>query len=167
MKSLRLLPLSGSFVCLALLFVACPPAAEETVVDTSADEAAVEQIGVDYSTYWNSGDIAGIVSLYTEDGELMPSDAPTVRGHEALGEGQPIGTLSVVFDDIRVAGDWAVAEGTYMTTGTGPDGEPFEIDGRFMSINVKQADGSWKIHRNINSNTHPPIVFGTAEGDEE
>jgi ketosteroid isomerase-like protein len=35
-------------------------------------------------------------------------------------------------------------------------GRPISIDGKYMTILERQADGSWKIHRDIfNSNTAP------------
>ena len=66
--------------------------------------------------------------------------------------------------ETEVSGDWAFSRGSWTSTLT-PKGEgaAFLIDGKFMTILRRQADGSWKLYRDIfNSNTE---TFVTPIGD--
>ena len=60
-------------------------------------------------------------------------------------------------DEVRVAGDWAFARGNYSVTLTPRQGgDVVTVDGKYLTVFQLQADGSWKIHRDIfNSNGSP------------
>ncbi|MCH7939879.1 MAG: nuclear transport factor 2 family protein [Candidatus Marinimicrobia bacterium] len=62
--------------------------------------------------------------------------------------------MGITNEEVRVAGDWAFARGTYtaiLTPKAG--GETIDIDGKYLTILERQVDGSWKIFRDcFNSN---------------
>jgi ketosteroid isomerase-like protein len=98
------------------------------------------------------------LALWDEAGVQMPPGHPA-RGVDVLREAVPAGMAgeTVASFDIRpeetvVAGDWAWSRGTYDLKGEAK-GEPYHVDGKFLTILERQADGSWKIYRDaFNSN---------------
>jgi ketosteroid isomerase-like protein len=62
--------------------------------------------------------------------------------------------MGITNEEVRVAGDWAFARGTYKASLIPKQGgAPVPINGKYMTILARQGDGSWKIHRDIfNSN---------------
>jgi uncharacterized protein (TIGR02246 family) len=125
--------------------------------------AAVNQVWKEYSASLNAGDMDRWVALWTEDGVQMPPDEPAVVGKELIRARNQRVADQFTFDigitnaEVRTAGDWAYARGTYRASLTPKQGgKPMPIDGKYMTILARQADGSWKIHRDIfNSNVAP------------
>ncbi len=158
-------------LCIAVGVTACAPVAEqpapEPVVTTEADAAAINGVVDEYETALNAGDAAGFVAVFTEDGVIMPPDAPALIGQEAIRTGIQTffdqNTLEIAFslDEVVVAGDWAFARDT--TAGTQipkAGGEPTEDSGKGIFILQRQLDGSWKIARRIFNNNNPPADTG-------
>ena len=144
-----------------LLPVGCSPREE---CDAEAVTAAVNEIWSQYSSSLISGDIDAWLSLWTDDGIQMPPDSPPVIGMEqirarntAVSDQFTVDSIEITNEEVRVAGDWAYARGTYTATLTPRQGgEALFIDGKYMTILERQPDGSWKIHRDIfNSNVAP------------
>ena len=128
-----------------------------------ADTAAIIDFMNQYRSSQNAGDIDRFMSLWTEDGILMPPNGPPVIGKDQIREGT-IGRFDqFTFDldgteaEVEVAGGWAFTRGTYTITVTPKEGgQAVFIDGKFMNILQRQPDGSWKMHRGIfNSNVAP------------
>jgi uncharacterized protein (TIGR02246 family) len=125
--------------------------------------AAVNDIWNQYASSLNSGDVDRWISLWTEDGVQMPPDTPPVIGRSQIRTTMKAILDCFVFDfavtpqEVGTAGDWAFSRGIYKATLTPREGgNAVLVDGKYMSILQRQADGSWKIHRDIfNSNTPP------------
>lgn len=128
--------------------------------DQADATAAVNQVWNEYSASLNAGDMDRWLALWTEDGVQMPPDEPAVVGKESIRARNQRVADRFTFDigitnaEVRTAGDWAYARGTYRASLTPKQGgKPIPIDGKYMTILARQADGSWKIHRDIfNSN---------------
>ncbi len=128
--------------------------------DLEAVNAAINQILNQYSSSLNSGDLDRWISLWTESGVQMPPGEPPVIGKDQI-RARNKGvldrfTFNIVIsnEEVGAAGNWAFARGTYKATLTPKaGGEAVLVDGKYMTILQKQADRSWKIHRDIfNSN---------------
>lgn len=127
-------------------------------------EAAVNAAYQEYAASLGAGDADRWIALWTEDGVQMPPGAPANIGKETIASGLrgamefiSFSDMQISNEEVQVAGEWAYARGTYTVTYLPKDGsDPILIDGKYMSIFQKQADGSWKLHRDIfNSNTGP------------
>jgi uncharacterized protein (TIGR02246 family) len=125
--------------------------------------AAVNEIYSKYASTLNSGDSEGWLSQWTDDGVQMPPGAPPNIGKEMIRTSITNGVTRFTFDmeisneEVRVAGDWAFARGTYKSTMTPKEGgEPIVIDGKYMTVFERQPDGTWKIHRDIFNSNVPP-----------
>lgn len=131
--------------------------------DVEADITAINEIWTQYSSSLNSGDIDLWISLWTDNGIQMPPDSPPVIGKEQI-RGRNKGVLDqftfnmgITNEEVRVAGDWAFARGTYtaiLTPKAG--GETIDIDGKYLTILKRQVDGSWKIFRDCFNSNVPP-----------
>lgn len=143
-----------------LLLVACAPVEQQ---DTEADIAAIRAVLADFDALANAGDAAGIAELYAEDAIQMPPDAASRIGREAIlaSMEETFGAntlqLTSVADEIEVAGDLAFMRITFdesITPKAGGDTE--QMHGNWLVILKRQADGSWKMCRDMWSVFAPP-----------
>jgi len=93
----------------------------------------------------------------------LPPDEPAIVGKERIRQRMRAALDRFKFDmaisneEAGTAGDLAFARGTYKATLTPKQGgKQIPIDGKFMTILVRQPDGSWKIHRDIFNSNVPP-----------
>ena len=136
-----------------LLLVACAPVGQQ---DTESDAAAIRALLADWDALANAGDAAALVELYAEDVISMPPDAVGRVGREAIlasmEETFGADTLQItsVADEVDVAGDLAFMRVTYDETITPKAGGDTELmHGNWLVILQRQADGSWKIWREM------------------
>ena len=153
---------------IVLAFVACAPAAEEAVVEepdtTEADIEAVRAQSERLNAAFASGDLDAFMALMAEDAVLMPPNEPSITGRVAVRSllggffDEFIITLdSLVLEEIVVAGDWAFVRDSYATTLTPKvGGGAVQANGKNIWIWNRQADGSWRIARNIWNSDNAP-----------
>lgn len=153
----------GAIVVTLGLLVGAPAIAQSGSSDVAADQAAIRQVWVDYAHAVETGNVDAYMSLWMAGGVQMPPNVPPNIGLDMIrantGVGKRSGTIVMNIDpqEITVLGDWAYTRGMYTVdstpTGGGATGH---VDGKFMTILRRQADGSWKIYRDIfNSNVAP------------
>ena len=142
-----------------LLLVACVPVQQET--ETDAD--AICAVLADFGALANAGDAAGIAELYAEDAIQMPPDAASRVGRGAIlaSMEETFGAntlqLTSIADEIEVAGDLAFVRITW-DEGITPKaaGDTELMHGNWLVIFKRQADGSWKMWRDMWSVFTPP-----------
>ena len=59
-------------------------------------------------------------------------------------------------NSVDVGGDYAIETGNYELTATPKGGKPVTEKGKYITVWKKQADGSWKIYRDIANSDSPP-----------
>ncbi len=154
------LQISVAIAAIVLMVVACN---SDQATDTAEDTMKIDSIWADYEAGWESGDIDAWISLWTHDGIQMPPNEPPVIGRDRIRERNAavLEQFAVNFDitneEVGVGRDFAYSRGVYSATLTPKDGgQAIPLDGKFMTILMRQPDGSWKIHRDIfNSNVAP------------
>jgi uncharacterized protein (TIGR02246 family) len=119
----------------------------------SNEKSAIEQLVRTYFDALNGSDVSKVASLFTEDGVLLATGAPTASGNE-----QVKGTFQYVFDnfkynlqvtigDVTVTGKYAfvssTSKGTYVVKATGQTA-PDEYRELFV---IEKVKGDWKIAR--------------------
>lgn len=136
------------------------PAAAE---DAAAARQAIDAVNAQWEEAYRSGDLAAQSALYTEDGTLMPPGMETVQGRAAVQQvfegARQAGVTAFDLEtvEVEVSGDYAYEVGKY-TAYAQPEGaaEPVAVDnGKFIVVWKKQADGSWKLHRDIYNSSVP------------
>lgn len=107
----------------------------------------VEAANADFQTFFAAGDAAGVASLYTKDGRLIPPDAPDQVGHAAI-EAYWMGAMTVV-DSVNLktveavpAGEGFIAERTHVTL-YGEDGAVLGTGKATLLWALE--DGEWKM----------------------
>lgn len=109
---------------------------------TSTAQHPIVQRGQEFEAAFRRRDVAALVALYTDDAVLVPPDAPTMRGKQAIGQ-----FWSAGFDVLRAArlrSEQIFAEGDTATDlGVA---ELDTIDGpatvRYIAV-WKRSDGQW------------------------
>jgi uncharacterized protein (TIGR02246 family) len=161
-------------VGLVVALVACQAPAPEPEMtaapapDPAADRAAIEQLAGQFQTAFNAGDAAAVAATYAEGAVLMPPDQATVEGTAAIQAyfqgffDANTATIELASNEIEVSGDWAYDRGTYtMTTTPKAGGDAATIYGKYLVLLARQADGTWKVSRDIDN--HSPAPMPTAE----
>jgi ketosteroid isomerase-like protein len=153
----------------AALAAACSPK-----VNDPADVQAVKDTAPAYDRFANAGDAAGMAAeFYAADAVRMDPNQRSSVGSASIRASlekyyaQTAEEVRNVIDEVRVAGDLAVAKGTYEGKATSKaTGSAAPQKGKFVTAYVRQADGSWKGLWDI-FNSDLPAPGTTADGAEE
>jgi uncharacterized protein (TIGR02246 family) len=104
----------------------------------------------------NKGDVDSWMSLFASDAVVLPANSPAWRGTDGIRAGAQ-GMLSAItisgavfrIEDVKVSGDIAVETGAYEMTSTPKKGKAMNDKGKYITVWQRQADGSWKVIRDI------------------
>jgi uncharacterized protein (TIGR02246 family) len=85
------------------------------------------------------------------------------RGRDAVRKGfagmvaqMPVKDFSFKTEDVMVGGDLAVETGTFEGTFQPKGGKEMKDKGKYVVVWKRQADGSWKIVRDVANSDAPP-----------
>ena len=149
----------------ALLLPACQPrekpandVAEENsnvAVDTAGDEQAIRAQVDHWQQLVKAKDAAAIAGLYTEDGAVMPPNAPIGKGRPAIQQtwasmmATPGFDLAIAPEQILISssGDLALDRGTY-TLKVAPSGTTQTDTGKYVVV-WRKVGGDWKAAADI------------------
>lgn len=157
------------FVILATVTVACSSSAPSAggasgsvSQDTASVRAAIEAANTKFLEAFKRGDKAGLMANYADDAILMMQNEEAWRGRDGIDKGFT-GFLSemsfkdgaATTGDVMVAGDLAVETGTFAWTLQQKSGPEIKDKGKYLTVWKRQADGAWKIVRDINNTDLP------------
>lgn len=139
-----------------LVATACRPGAVE-------HRAATTGAAVDSVTAWldemtaavNTGNLERLLAGYADDALSSPPDAPSLSVGELAAMYEAMfaeHTFQLTTDplDAIVSGDLAVLRAYYASTVTPrTGGEPVQRNGNWLVVLRKEADGSWKLWREM------------------
>jgi ketosteroid isomerase-like protein len=131
--------------------------------DLAAVRQAIEANNARYDSASIRGDTATLGSLYADDAVLMFSNIPAVRGRDAIAKAyggmaasMKVSALKLTTQDVIAAGDYAIETGAFdMTSQATKGGKALHDVGKYLVIWKKQADGSYKILRDIANSDLP------------
>lgn len=115
----------------------------------------IDSITVRYIDAVTKGDVATISSFYTEDTEILAPNAKATHGRAEMDKANTDMfksmkvALKLATEDVQTSGDFAVHTGTYDQTLTPKTGKPIHDVGKYLLVWKRQADGSWKVFREI------------------
>jgi uncharacterized protein (TIGR02246 family) len=135
-----------------------------TVATPTADPAAVRRIidstNAVLSDALTREDAAVQSGLYDADGMVMWSNMPAWKGPSeirsnvtAMFAEADIKDAKFTTQDVEVSGDLAVETGTYAMTVIPKGGPAMPDEGKYITVWKRQADGSWKIYRDISNSS--------------
>jgi uncharacterized protein (TIGR02246 family) len=143
-------------------------------VNDPADVQAIKKSMEDFAKAFNSGDADGIAALMTDKSVYADANVPVAVGKEAIRTSnqawlsQVKAEFNLPVEDVRVAGDSAVARGTWAVKAT-PKAQglaPIIDSGSWMVALARQNDGSWKWDWTV-ANSNQPLPGSTASGADE
>ena len=129
-------------------FLALSACAEPAEVDYMAE---IKAANAQFEAYYNAGDAAGVGSLYTDGGLLLPPGSPAVSGAEAriafwqAAMDSGLASIDLIEDEVVGMGDTAIDRGRLIA---------FDADGNQIATGKyivvwKNDGGTWKLHRDI------------------
>ena len=144
----RLVPTMGIAICLGFT-VGC----QQPAGFSAADRAAIRQSDVNSVKLMNAKDWRGALAVYADDAVEMPSHGAALQGKAAI-QGwleafPPISNFEEESLEIEGQMDLAYDRGTYSMTVTPAGAAPVVDRGKYLTIWHKQADGTWKVVRDI------------------
>lgn len=140
---------------LVLLLLAATASAVATPPDAALRQA-VARANAEWATAMKTGDAAVIAAPYTDDAVFVLVDGRCVRGRAAIeamyrdgfAKAGPASTTRIASKRLDRDGDLAVESGD-ADVGVLRDGKPVVQHGRYLTVWQAQADGQWKIVRNL------------------
>jgi uncharacterized protein (TIGR02246 family) len=127
-----------------------------------AVRSRIEETNAEFSAAASRGDTTAIAALYTDDAVVLPPNAETVRGRQAIkglfdGMIQQMGVPQLTLRTMQVdeIGDMANEIGEYTLKFQPAGGEPVTDIGKYVVIWKRQGD-DWKLHIDI-WNTNSPL----------
>ena len=144
------------------------------VSNTDEVRAAIAAIDKKFMEDVNRGNAAAGAAAYTDDSILMPPNHSPVEGKQAIekylaeiGSQLQASNFQLSILEVDVQGDTTIVRGTYSSSFTVPGtNAPMEDRGKTLNVWKRQADGSWKLHRDI-WNSNMPIPGSPQTGEEE
>jgi uncharacterized protein (TIGR02246 family) len=117
--------------------------------------AAIEAANARFSDAFARGDTKALATMYTTDAIAFPPDSEMIRGNEAIAQfwkttrdgGVQKAALTTI--DVGRSGDVAHETGKVLLTIQPAGREPTSAAAKYVVVWKQQADGSWKMHRDI------------------
>jgi ketosteroid isomerase-like protein len=132
-------------------------AAKETVSSGAADKAAIAAIWKEYSQFVMNHDAEGYLGLHDRDAYKMPQGQPMfqiwaiadkIKAKFAAAAEKYTTEMRIDPMETTILGNYAYSMGTYYKADKPKaGGAPIVIDGKFLTILRKDANGNWKILR--------------------
>lgn len=164
--------LASASALLALVLAGCAPAAPAPPVpanDAPADLAAIGAAREAFVKAYSAGDAEAVGRMYTADAVSEPNHQPTLRGREAIVAAQKAMhehvslVLALTPEETHTAGATGFDRGVYSVTVTPKAGGPATtVRGRYFVYFVKDADGAWKVARDLDNAAAPMAPATTA-----
>jgi ketosteroid isomerase-like protein len=131
--------------------------------DAAAVRQAIDAANARYSNGVIQGDTAAIAGLYTDDAIVMAANVPVARGHDAIAKNiagliaaMKVSAFKLETQDVILSGDYAIETGAYEVTGVPAKAtKPVHTVGKYLVLWKKQADGSYKILRDVANSDAP------------
>ena len=141
-----------------------PAAADAAAAPLSAaDQAAIRAADTAFSTAAGAGDAAGLAAMYLPNASLMPPNAATVQGREAIQKfwGAFVDAyrvnIALKAEEVEGHGDLAYSRGRYTLDLTPKAKGPAAAhdEGKFLTIFRRQPDGTWLLSVDMYSSDLP------------
>ncbi len=141
---------------------ATPVAATAAAPDEGAIRRVIDSMNTRFVAALERGDSLTAVASYADDAVIMMPNEQTWRGLDGAKKGfagfltqASIKNAKVSTDDVMVRGDLAVETGHYEWTIVPKGGKEMKDKGKYLTVWKRQADGAWKIVRDINNSDLP------------
>ncbi|HEU5423956.1 MAG TPA: nuclear transport factor 2 family protein [Nitrolancea sp.] len=107
-----------------------------------------QETELQFGAYFNAADLDSLLTLYESDAKLVAQPGQVVAGIDQIR--QALQGLLALHGRIQLtpqltieAGDIALVLSRWELKGTGPDGQPLELQGQTSDVLHRHADGHW------------------------
>ncbi len=115
-----------------------------------------------YASAENSTD--AFMAQFEDGARMLAPDVPLAVGKDAIRavseQLEALPGIELVWSaeaaDVSEGGDFGYTTGSYYMNLDGPDGTPIRIDGKYLTVWRRQADGSWKATADMFNPNGPP-----------
>ncbi len=155
----------GWFTALVLVMTTGACASGDGSDDAAAAKAKseIDAARNRYVAAWKAADADEITGLYANDGVVLYPNQPAITGRNEIREYFRSFFTEFVQDDfqltsseIEVGGSWAFDRGTYRWKATPrAGGAAVEDHGKYLVILRREADGSWRVARDMDNSDRP------------
>ena len=159
----RVCSLALALVCAVMLGGCAPAPPPPPAQNAPADVTAVNAVRTAFMTAYNAGDAAAIGKLYTADAISEPNNQPTLTGREAIVASQKAlldqvtVKLQLTPEETKTHGTTGFDRGRYVVAVTPKSGgSTVTTEGRYLVLLVKEADGQWRVTRDMDNSAAPP-----------
>ncbi|HEX2204387.1 MAG TPA: nuclear transport factor 2 family protein [Longimicrobium sp.] len=128
-----------------------PPAVETAPLPPVALPPELDRVLRDYERAWRARDAGALAALFTEDGMVLQSGRPPVKGRDAVRRAYTGAGGDLSLRALAYATDGAVG---YIIGGFArAEGEP---DGGKFVLTLRREDGAWKIASDMDNPNQMP-----------
>ncbi|MCU0251713.1 MAG: SgcJ/EcaC family oxidoreductase [Vicinamibacterales bacterium] len=150
-------------LAVSALAAACAPSAPPAApaapaLNAPADIAALNAAREGFMKGYEAGDAEAIGNLYTKDAISESNNQPSLKGRDAIvaslkGMFEQVTVKTVLTaEDTKTLGNVGVDTGRYAVIVTPKAGAtPYTNEGRYMVVYVKDADGQWRVWRDMDN----------------
>ena len=132
---------------------------EKIMLQSTAEvQEAITAVIEKFMAAYNQGDAAGLAALYTEKGQLLPTNSDLISGKSAIQKfwqarmNPGVSSVNLESVEIEVHDETAIEMGVYSVQGK----ENQVLDrGKYIAI-WKLEKGQWKLHRDMMNSSLPP-----------
>lgn len=150
-------------VLVAACVVACSQPAPAPVANAPADLEAIGTLRAAVAAAYNAGDAVALGNTYTDGAVSMTNMQPTATGRAAIVAAQTATfsqfgvSMRITPEETRTLDSSGFERGRYtlnLTPKAG--GSPTMVEGRYVVILEKGADGRWLISHDMDNTAAPP-----------
>ena len=130
--------------------------------DPAAVRRSIDSLNAEVVTALKTKNATLLASRYDAEGAMMMSNMPAARGPAEIEKsskemfgGMDVKEFKLTTDDVTIGGDLAVETGHYEMTFTPKGAKEMTEKGKYITVWKRQADGSWKIFRDIANSDQP------------
>lgn len=142
-----------SYLAIVCFLVSFSSIAQKYTGDQVEIDAILRQADA-WSEHYMNSDTRKLANLYTQDGKIMPTNAPIISGRDAIAERfqLPEGVTAIDHrvspEEISVMGDTAFDYGYYEGITKNESGEESAFKGKYVII-WKKVEDTWYIYLDI------------------